>query len=90
MLERSEEAERLERAKLAHQEAQAAHDATAARLQTVETALAHTTSLMASRLIPMTTRTPWRSDSSRRSEIPSIRLSCANSAICSTRRALFT
>ena len=48
-----------------------------------------TISAMASRLSSMTTRMPSRSDSSRRSEMPSMRLSRTSSAIFSSRRALF-
>ena len=49
-----------------------------------------TTRGMASRLSSITTRMPSRSDSSRRSLMPSSFLSRTSSAICSTSRALFT
>ncbi len=49
-----------------------------------------TTSGMASRLISMTMRMPSRSDSSRRSEMPSTRFSRTSSAIRSISVALFT
>ena len=49
-----------------------------------------TTRGMASRFSSITTRMPSRSDSSRRSEIPSSFLSRTSSAICSTSRALLT
>ena len=49
-----------------------------------------TTRGMASRLSSTTTRMPSRSDSSRRSLMPSIFLSRTSSAMFSTRRALFT
>ena len=49
-----------------------------------------TTSTVASRFSSITTRMPWRFDSSRMSEMPSIRLSFAASAIFSTRPALPT
>ncbi len=45
---------------------------------------------IASRFRSTTMRMPSRSDSSRRSEIPSIFLSRASSAICSIRRDLLT
>ena len=44
----------------------------------------------ASRLISMKMRMPSRSDSSRRSAMPSIRLSLTSSAIFSSSEALFT
>ena len=44
----------------------------------------------ASRFSSMTMRMPWRSDSSRRSAMPSIFLSLTRSAIFSSRAALFT
>ena len=51
--------------------------------------LFRTTSAISSRFNSMTMRMPSRSDSSRRSEMPSIRLSLTSSAIFSIRRALF-
>ena len=48
------------------------------------------TSAISPRFNSMTTRIPCRSDSSRRPEMPSIFLSRTNSAIFSTKRALFT
>jgi hypothetical protein len=49
-----------------------------------------TTSATSPRLSSMTTRMPSLSDSSRRSEMPSISLLRASSAMRSSRRALFT
>ncbi len=49
-----------------------------------------TTCGTASRLSSTMTRMPSRSDSSRRSAMPSMSLPCTSSAMRSTRRALFT